>query len=404
MNTHLITILLLLVSTTAMNAQVQPITQENHRVRNNYIEYKTATFDQDMLSISNQPVSLKDVLFSSQTKARLDVTKGGFNVNWFLNNLSVNSFKALSDPNVKGSSVQNRLRFYLTYVINQDGIVKSSSASFPNGISLSNAEIETILTESINHRFEYTKKPSHLSSFYYSVIFPITIPKPRISVVLNDLYKEHGRRISSANKTIVYNSLDRIASSLSSAQFNTLNAGYVSATGANLLISSLKSKIGNVTSTDPNYSTVTHFSNWFTSELEKEALAVANIGVRFEGCINNNDCIVKPPIMSNGLVKYSIENNIAIIDNICNILSDLDTDTLSKIAAPYGYPSAGVFKFNMCRDSEDEFTNKQSILSMQNRFKVKILNYIVSKYASSARFEDCENEYYNCDCIRPCPN
>ncbi len=223
--------------------------------------------------------------------------------------------------------------------------------------------------------------------------------------ILYKIYQEHGAKINHQSSTIIYNSIERIIKTISDADFEIINTYYNDDTGNSKLTASMIREMKYYFSS--NNASINYFVNWLQKTLEKEALNQFSItAVRFEGCKNNNDCIVRPEILFGGFVKFRIENGMAIVDNLDVILGGLSEDLITKFAASYGYSiqNKKVLIYKMIQGAEDNFNLSADIRQMQDDFKDKILSYIVPKYANKARFKFCEEAYYNCTCIKPCPD
>ncbi len=219
--------------------------------------------------------------------------------------------------------------------------------------------------------------------------------------VLYKVYQEHEAKVD--RQTVIYNSIEKVLKTISIADFQIINNYYKSATGNSKLTLSMLKQVKYYPSTVSASSN--YFINWFKGELKKEALKQDknNTSVRFEGCVNN-DCIVRPDILYGGFVKFKIENGMAIVDNLDDIVQGLRYDILAKVAASYGYviQKRRAFMFEMIQGSEDNFGLSANIKKMQDDFKDKILSYIVPKFAKKAKFKFCEGAYYYCTCAKPC--
>lgn len=160
MKTHMFILALLISATQYINAQITPIQVTNG---GEYTIYKTNTFNLDSETVKNQSVQTTLNIFESNTKARY-IENDGFTSSFFQQTLTTSNYST----QVANRSKENR--FSIIYNIDQSGNTLSCALRIKaNLISLSNNEIETILSTAMNHKFEYVKKPKSISSFYFTV-------------------------------------------------------------------------------------------------------------------------------------------------------------------------------------------------------------------------------------------
>ena len=149
------------------NAQVKPIVTS---IDGDYTIYKTSLYDQYSDTLENQSYRLKMKLEKSYTKAEYR-NNNAFPKDFFQLNLSKTNHRILKNNRSKQS------RFYIKYIIDQTGdSVYSCSLQYPmNLLTLTSTEIEAILTEAMNHKFDYINEPIEDFDFYYKITYTIII-------------------------------------------------------------------------------------------------------------------------------------------------------------------------------------------------------------------------------------
>ena len=153
-------IYLLLFFIQYLGAQVNPI---KINTVGDFTIYETNFHEHYTNEIKNQTYTIKRKIFDINTKA-VYRSESGFDISFFQHALSESNYTFLR------SNRSRKSRFSVVYVIDELGNVLSSSLHLPtNLITLSSSEIENILTESINHKFDYIKKPIDLNKFYFTV-------------------------------------------------------------------------------------------------------------------------------------------------------------------------------------------------------------------------------------------
>jgi len=160
MKTRMFILTILILTSQYINSQITPIQITNV---GEYTTYSSNTFNSDSEMIKNQAVQTTLNIFESNTKARY-TENSGFATNFFQQTLTTSNYNTL----VTNRSKENR--FSIIYNINQAGDTFSCALKIKNNlITLSNSEIEAILSTAMNHKFEYIKKPETISSFYFNI-------------------------------------------------------------------------------------------------------------------------------------------------------------------------------------------------------------------------------------------
>ncbi|GAB1856605.1 hypothetical protein MHTCC0001_14400 [Flavobacteriaceae bacterium MHTCC 0001] len=132
--------------------------------------YKASAYDDLLQEIESTSYEDKEKISNTRTRA-VYKSDSGFNDNFFQTVLSPSNYNTLKN---------NRSRqtlFKVSYVIDNTGNTTYSAAlRFPTSlVTLSNAEVEAILTEALNHKFAYTKKPSDVNCFFLVVTYSFII-------------------------------------------------------------------------------------------------------------------------------------------------------------------------------------------------------------------------------------
>ena len=118
--------------------------------------YKTNQHNNYISIVKSQPYELRQKL---QENIKIsDNTTNSLFVKDCLNGITYTSLR------------NNKIMFSIEYVCNQNGDVLSCSLiNYGNRVSLSNTEVECILTEALNNTFSFNNIPSDVNNFYYIV-------------------------------------------------------------------------------------------------------------------------------------------------------------------------------------------------------------------------------------------
>ncbi len=146
-----------------LDAQVTPI-QES--IISGYKVYKSNNFDDAKQKISNQGSNINDIIATSNMK--IDPVTPNYE-SFIKNTISISNYNLLK---------QNKSKLSIVYIIDNEGNNISTSFGVRNDhVSLSSQEVESILTESLSHKFSVSNKPSSLSNtnFYTMINIPFFI-------------------------------------------------------------------------------------------------------------------------------------------------------------------------------------------------------------------------------------
>lgn len=131
-------------------AQVKPIETV---VETKRTTYKTSQHSNYMLNFKNQSYELKQKL-----QRNIKITDNTTNLLFVKDCLNEATYTSLRN---------NKIIFIIEYISNQNGdVLACKLINYRNKVSLSNDEVECILTEAMKNKFTFSNIPSTTNNFY----------------------------------------------------------------------------------------------------------------------------------------------------------------------------------------------------------------------------------------------